>query len=203
MDRPQTVDEKTQIKAYMTLPNAQGKQRAEDIYTDVMFDTLLKGITYVDSQKNADKVDTRNNSSMNSLDWYLAKNKPSLGYDCDKIPDNQIDKLLRNSLVAVSANKTAAQAYTDYLAYFKKYKETVAQMTLKFAQLTPAEQKAKRGEFTKLIEGIKQNLNRSPIQNKPGYIRAMSREQEFIEKATPTQLKKYLDIKACVNYAIK
>ncbi len=76
-------------------------------------------------------------------------------------------------------------------------------MTLKYDELTPAQQKAKRGEFTKLIEGIKQNLNLAAIQNKPSYLRAMAREQEFIEKASPTQLKKYLQIKACVNYAIK
>jgi hypothetical protein len=197
------VDEKTQMKAYMTYPNSQGKQTATDTYTDVMFDTLLKGTAIYDSQKVADKADARNNSAMNSLDWYLDKNKPNQGYDCDTIPDSNVNKLLRNSLVVMQANKPAPQAYTDYLAYFKQYKDAVAQMSLKFDQLTPAQQKAKRGEFTKMIEGAKQNLNRATVQNKPAYIRAMAKEQEFIEKSTPAQLKKYLQIKACVNYAIK
>jgi hypothetical protein len=197
------VDEKTQMKAFMTYPDAQGKQKADDTYTDVMFDTLLKGTAFYDSQKNADKLDAKNNSSMNSLDWYLETNKPNQGYNCDKIPDNKVNELLRYSLLTVAKTKPAPQAYSDYVKSFKQYKDAIAQMTIQYDKLTPAQQKIKRGEFTLLLEEIKQNLNLAAIQNKPMYVKAMAREQEFIEKATPTQMKKYLQIKACVNYAIK
>lgn len=183
-----SVDEKTTMKALTT----------KDEYSEYFMDELTKGTAYYDAHKSAEFNDKRNGNGLNSLDWYIQHHPPKGNYACDEISDSA--KLLRSSMSAL-ASKTFP--YQAYLIYFKKYKEEVEKAVKEFDALTPAEQNAKRGYFTKLIEGMKQNLNMVQVNQKTRYLQNMAREQEFIEKATPAQLKKYLSIKACVNYAIK
>lgn len=183
-----SVDDKTVMKALST----------KDEYSEYFMDQLTKGTAYYDAHKTAEFNDTRNGNGLNSLDWYLLKNPPKGSYACDQVTGT--DKLLRSSMSSL-ANKTVP--YQAYLVYFKKYKEEIEKAVKEFDALTPAQQNAKRGYFTKLIEGMKQNLNLVQVNQKSRYLKNMAREQEFIEKATSAQLKKYLSIKACVNYAIK
>jgi hypothetical protein len=194
------VDDKTLMKAWMTHPDKNGKSLADDKYTDVFLDTLVKGTAFYDSQQTAEREDTRNSGSQNSLDWYLMKNPPKGNYTCDNVADQDAQKLLRNTL-GIMANKQAP--YRGYLEAFKKYRQSVESLKNQFDKLSPQEQTRRRGEFTLMIEEMKQNLHLAPVNNKSHYLREMSREQEFIEQASPAQLKKYLQIKACVNYAIK
>lgn len=185
-----SVDEKTVMKALST----------KDEYSEYFMDQLTKGTAYYDSHKSAEFNDKRNGIGENSLEWYILKNAPEEKYACDKVEGGEINKLLRNSM-SMLANKQ--KPYEFYLAYFNKYKEEIDKAVKEFDSLTPAQQKAKRGYYTKLIEGMKQNLNLVQVNQKERYLRNMAREQEFIENATPDQMKKYLSIKACVNYAIK
>ena len=194
------VDEKTLMGAWMSVPDAKGTILPEDKYTDTFLDTLLKGTAFYDAQQNAERVDPRNSGSQNSLDWYLKKSPPKGKYACDEINDQSAHKLLRNTM-GVMVNKKAP--YQGYLDAFKKYRASVESLRTQFDKLSPQEQTKKRGEFTRMIEVMKQNAHLAPINNKAGYIREMAREQEFIENASAAQFKKYLQIKACVNYAIK
>jgi len=185
-----SVDNRSFMKAY----------HDNDPYSDLLMSRIGAGISMYDSHNYAQITNKMNKSGQNSLDWFLAVNPPGGKYLCDTAEESTFDSLSRSVLSMIVTDKSAN---TDYMKAWRKNKAAIEKAAGDFDKLSATEQNKRRGEFTKLIDEMKENLQLLSKDQPPSYYRTMDREKEFIEKASATQLKKYLEIKKCMNYAYK
>src|SRR5690606_23694728 len=112
--------------------------------------------------------------------------------------DGAYDKLVREVSTLFTSN---ADLKKEHNKAYKKHQSDIEKLVSQFDRMSATDKEKYRGQITKNIEDLKEKIRYDEKYNH--YHARLDRERDFIAKASPEQIKKYLAIRSCVNYAVK